>query len=51
MDYEKMKALLEANREYSPAAQRNSQVIEFPEPDSRTDWKYLDVVPKDRMAA
>ena len=36
MDYEKMKALLETSRQAS-AAQHNSQVKEFPKPDSRPD--------------
>jgi len=50
MDYDKMKALMEANREES-SAPRKPQVKEFPKPDSRPDWKYLDYVPKERMAA
>jgi hypothetical protein len=50
MDYEKMKALLETSREES-TAQRKSQVKEFPHPDSRPDWKYLDHVAKERIAA
>jgi hypothetical protein len=50
MDYEKMKALMEANRAES-SAQRNSQVKEFPKPDPRPDWKYLDYISKERMAA
>ena len=50
MDYDKMKALMEASREAS-SAQRKPQVKEFPKPDSRPDWKYLDYVPKERMAA
>jgi hypothetical protein len=50
MDYDKMKALLEASRaESSP--QRNPQVKEFPKPDPRPDWKYLDHIAKERMAA
>jgi len=50
MDYEKMKALRETSREAS-AAQRKPQVREFPKPDSRLVWKYLDFVPEERMAA
>ena len=50
MDYEKMKALMEASREES-AAQRKAQVTEFPRPDSQPDWKYLDQVPEERIAA
>ena len=50
MDYDKTKALMEASREES-AAQRNPKVKEFPEPDSRPDWKYLVYVGKERMAA
>ena len=50
MDYDKMKALMEASREGS-AVQRKPEVKEFPKPDSRPDWKYLDHVAKERMAA
>jgi len=50
MDFEKLKALVEASREES-AAQRKPQVKEFPKPDSRPDWKYLDHLAKDRIAA
>jgi hypothetical protein len=50
MDYDKMKALMKASREES-SAQRKTQVKEFPKPDSRPDWKYLDNTPKERMAA
>ena len=50
MDYEKMKALLEANREES-TAQRKPEVKEFPKPDTTPDWKYLDLVSKERIAA
>ena len=39
MDYEKMKALMETSREES-AAQRKSEVKEFPKPDSTPDWGY-----------
>jgi hypothetical protein len=41
MDYEKLKALMETSREES-TAQRNPELKEFPKPDSRPDWKYLD---------
>lgn len=40
MDFDKMKALMEARREES-SAQRKSQVEEFPKPDSVSDWTYL----------
>ena len=50
MDYHKMKALMEASREVS-SAQRKPQVKEFPKPDSRPDWRYLDCVSKERIAA
>jgi hypothetical protein len=50
MDYDKMKALTEASRAES-SAQCKPQVKEFPKPDSRPNWKYLDYVPKERMAA
>jgi hypothetical protein len=50
MDYDKMMALMEASREES-TAQRKPQVTEFPKPDSRPDWKYLDYVAKERIAA
>jgi hypothetical protein len=50
MDFEKMTALMEASREES-AAQRKPEVQEFPKPDSRPDWKYLDHFAKDRTAA
>jgi len=50
MDYEMMKALMETNRDAS-AEQRNPELKEFPKLDSRPDWKYLDYVRKDRMAA
>jgi hypothetical protein len=50
MDFEKMKALMEASREES-AAQRKPQVEEFPKSHSRPDWKYLDRLAKDRIAA
>lgn len=50
MDYEKMKALMEASREES-AVQRNPKVKEFRKPDSKPDWKYRAYVTKERMAA
>jgi len=50
MDYEMMKALMETNRDQS-AEQRKPELKEFPKPDSRPDWKYLDYVRKERMAA
>jgi hypothetical protein len=50
MDYEKMKALMEANREQL-AVQSKPEVREFPRSDCRPDWKYLDYVSKERMAA
>jgi hypothetical protein len=50
MDYEKMKALMEASREESPAP-RKPQVKEFPTPDSTPDWKWMDSVRKERIAA
>jgi hypothetical protein len=50
MDYEKMKALMEASREES-AAQRNPEVKEVPKPESMPDWKCLDALAKERMAA
>lgn len=51
MDYEKMKALMETNRE-EPAVQRKPQVTEFPKPDSEPDWTELgyDLI-KERIAA
>ena len=50
MDYEKMKALMEASREES-LAQRKPQVKEFPKPESEPDWKYLDSVREEQIAA
>jgi hypothetical protein len=50
MDYEKMKALMEASREES-AAQRSPEVKEFHKPESRPNWKYLSAVAKERIAA
>lgn len=51
VDYEKMKALMETNRE-EPAVQRKPQVTEFPKPDSEPDWTELgyDLI-KERIAA
>jgi hypothetical protein len=50
MDYEKMKALLETSREDS-TPQRKPEVKEFPRPECRPDWKYLDHIAKERIAA
>ena len=50
MDYDKMKALMEANRE-ELAVQRKPEVKEFPRPDSMQVWKDLDHEPRERMAA
>jgi len=50
MDHDKMKALMHACRERS-SAQRNGEVKEFPKPDSQPDWKYLDYIAKERIAA
>jgi hypothetical protein len=50
MDYEKMKALMEASRDESPV-QHKPEVKEFPRSESRPDWKYLAAVSKERMAA
>lgn len=50
MDYDNMKALMKANRE-ELAVQRKPEVKEFPRPDSRPEWKYLDYIAKERMAA
>jgi hypothetical protein len=49
MDYDKMKALMGASREESPA-QRKPEVKELSKPDSRPDWKYLGYVAKERIA-
>ena len=50
MDYEKMKALMEASRAES-AAPRKAQVKEFPKPDSQPDWKYPGSARKEQIAA
>ena len=50
MDYEMIKALMEATRE-ELAVQRKPEVKEFPKSDSMSDWKYLDYVRNERMAA
>jgi hypothetical protein len=51
MDFEKLKALMEASREES-AAQRKPRVEEFPKPGSRPDWTYLGhAAAKERIAA
>ena len=49
MDYEKMKALTEASR--GSAEQRGPERKKLPKLESRPDWKYLDYVSKERMAA
>jgi hypothetical protein len=51
MDYEKMKALMEASREESAVQQRNLQAKEFPKLESRPNWKYLDAAARERKAA
>jgi len=50
MDYEKMKALAQASRA-EPVEQTRPGTQKRPELDSRPDWKYLDYVSKERMAA
>ncbi len=50
MDYDKMKALMEANRE-ELAVQRKPKVKGFPKPDSWLDRTYLGYVAKQRFAA
>jgi len=50
MDHDKMKALMHACREQS-SAQREPEVKEFPKPNSKPNWKYLDYVAKERIAA
>lgn len=50
MDYEKMKALMETTREGS-SAQRKAEVKQFPTQDYRPDWKYLDHIKRERIAA
>jgi hypothetical protein len=50
MNYEKMKALMEARRDELPV-QRNLEVKEFPKPESRPDWKCLAAIANERMAA
>jgi hypothetical protein len=50
MDYEMMKALMEASRE-ELAVQRKPQVKEFPKPDSMPDWEYVDSVGREQIAA
>ena len=42
--------VLETSRAES-AAQGKPEVKEFPKPDARADWKYLDHLTKDRIAA
>ena len=50
VDYQKMKALMEASRG-ELAVPGNPSVKELPEPEPRPDWKYLDTAAKERMAA
>ena len=50
MNYEKMKALLEASRE-ELAVQRNPKLEEILAEDSRPDRKYLDYSAKEQRAA
>lgn len=50
MDYDKLKALMGASREQL-AVQRKPDVKELSKLDSRPDWKYLDYVAKERIAA
>ena len=50
MDYDKMKALMDAGRDDS-AAQYKAQVKEVPKPDSQPDWKYPVQVPREWIAA
>jgi hypothetical protein len=50
MDYDKMKALMEANRE-ELALQPEPEVKEFRRPDSMPDWNGLDYTTEERMAA
>ena len=50
MNYEMMKALMEASREDSVVL-RHPEVQEFPKSQSAPDWKYLDAAEKERMAA
>lgn len=45
-----MKALMEATREESPE-RRNPQAKEFSKTESRQDWKYLEAIAKEGMAA
>jgi len=45
-----MKALAEASRQ-GPVEQCGPELKKVPELDSRPDWKYLDYVSKERMAA
>jgi hypothetical protein len=51
MDFEKMKALMEASRDES-AVQRKPELKEFPKPHSRPDWTHLGCdAQKERIAA
>ena len=50
MDYDKMKAFMEANRE-ELAVQGKPEVKEFRKPDLMPDWNGLDYRTEERMAA
>ena len=50
MNYEMMKALMEASRE-ELEVQRNPKLVQITTQDSRTDWKYVDYAAKERLAA
>lgn len=50
MEYEKMKALMEASRTES-AVQPNPEAKEFLKSESGPDWKYVDALSKQRIAA
>ena len=50
MDYDKLKTLMEANRE-KLAVQDKPEVKEFRRPDSMPDWNGLDYTTEERIAA
>ena len=50
MDYNKMKALMETSRE-ELGCERKPEVKGLSEPNFGPDWKYLDDVAKERIAA
>ena len=50
LDYNKMKALMETSRE-ELGCQRKPEVKGLSEPNFGPDWKYLDDVAKERIAA